>query len=298
MIIRDELVVEARQMLEQSSNRYHLMGAWVGLVLNPVFSITDYFNLPAQWKLMLGIRIVVSLITLSVVLLRGRLRINSFVLLSVPFLLISLQNAFVYRFISDADLLGQNLNYMAMFIGAAMFVQWRWKYSVVILLLSAFATAVFLFPNAAINVSSFLVNGGLLLGATGIFAGVLIQTRYRLTMRTIIAQLELKESKLQVEEQAEEIKRMNENLEDMIQDRTRELENKNGVLEEYAFINSHKLRGPVATILGLLNLFDYLELKKKEDQALISHMRTATENLDKVVKDITKAIEKGDQKIS
>jgi light-regulated signal transduction histidine kinase (bacteriophytochrome) len=39
-----------------------------------------------------------------------------------------------------------------------------------------------------------------------------------------------------------------------VQERTRELEKKNKALEEYAFINAHKLRSQVASILGLINL--------------------------------------------
>jgi len=52
-------------------------------------------------------------------------------------------------------------------------------------------------------------------------------------------------------------------LETRIDDRTRELndkntelENKNTQLANYAFLNAHKLRAPVATLLGLVMLFD------------------------------------------
>ncbi len=289
----EKLVNEARATMEQRSYVYHLVIAWVGLSLNPIFAITDRINIPEDWKTVLIIRLLVSAITLTIILLRKRLKINSVVLVSVPFLLISLQNAFVYQFIQPEDLIGQNLNYMAMFIGAAMFVLWRWHYSLVILVLSAIATMGFVAINHNIDFSMFFVKGGLLMIATSLFAAILIQTRYNLTMRAILAEIELKESKLILEEQAEEIRNMNENLEAMILNRTRELQKKNDALEEYAFINSHKLRGPVATILGLLNLFVYIDLKDK-DRELIGHMTTATEKLDNIVKDITKAIERGD----
>ncbi len=293
--VQNETVIdEARLMLEQNSFRYHLVAAWVGLSLNPFFAITDRYNIPEDWKTLLIIRLIVSSITLTLILLRKRLKLDSVILVSVPFLLISLQNAFVYKSIGYEDLLGQNLNYMAIFIGAAMFVLWRWQYSMVILIISAIATMGFLYLNDMVDISAFFVKGGLLLIATTLFAAVLIQTRYNLTMRTIIAQLELKKSKLISEAQAEKIRNMNENLEMMIQERTTELKKKNEALEEYAFINSHKLRGPVATVLGLLNLFTTIELKD-EDREIINHMTKATQNLDKVVKDITKAIERGDE---
>ena len=64
----------------------------------------------------------------------------------------------------------------------------------------------------------------------------------------------------------EEIRVINENLEKIVLERTKELEKKNKALEEYAFINAHKLRRPVASILGLVNLLNKTSLdgKRKE----------------------------------
>jgi len=53
--------------------------------------------------------------------------------------------------------------------------------------------------------------------------------------------------------QDEQIKSINENLEMLVRDRTLDLERKNKALEETAFINGHSLRGPVASILGLIS---------------------------------------------
>src|SRR6185503_9074678 len=54
----------------------------------------------------------------------------------------------------------------------------------------------------------------------------------------------------EINAQAEEIRGINENLEMLVQERTRELEKKNKALEESAFIIAHELRAPVASILG------------------------------------------------
>ncbi|MEL6537704.1 MAG: hypothetical protein AAFQ98_19945 [Bacteroidota bacterium] len=61
-------------------------------------------------------------------------------------------------------------------------------------------------------------------------------------------------------------------------------------LAQYAFINSHKLRAPVARLLGLANLM------KKEDMAftdphLLGHFEKSCEELDTVVKKITEMLE-------
>lgn len=91
--------------------------------------------------------------------------------------------------------------------------------------------------------------------------------------------------------QAEEIQGINENLEMLVKQRTAELEKKNQALEEYAFINAHKLRSPVASILGLVNLL--AKSGQKDDTTVIrEHLKASAERLDAIVRSITTAIEK------
>jgi len=120
----------------------------------------------------------------------------------------------------------------------------------------------------------------------------------RVEQRTKEIQLKTEEIQAQNEEilaQAEEIQGINENLEVIVQQRTAELEKKNKALEEYAFINAHKLRGPVASILGLLNLL--AKCKPGDDTHVIrQHLHESANKLDDVVRSITKAIEKADNK--
>lgn len=120
----------------------------------------------------------------------------------------------------------------------------------------------------------------------------------RVEERTREIQLKTEEIQAQNEEilaQAEEIQGINENLEMLVKQRTAELEKKNKALEEYAFINAHKLRSPVASILGLLNLLSKSD--KKEDTSVIrEHLQQSAAKLDEVVRSITKAIEKADHK--
>jgi ligand-binding sensor domain-containing protein len=98
----------------------------------------------------------------------------------------------------------------------------------------------------------------------------------------------------EISSQAEEIMQINENLEATVQQRTKELERKNQALEDYAFINAHKLRSPVATLLGLIYLFTRTsdETDKKE---IHKRLEDAANELDGVVNTITKAIERGDK---
>ncbi len=98
----------------------------------------------------------------------------------------------------------------------------------------------------------------------------------------------------EIQAQSEEIMGFNENLEALVKDRTRELEMKNRALEEYAFINAHELRAPVASILGLINLMRTVELKESE-KLYLEHLQRSADKLDAVVTSITLAIEKGDK---
>ena len=119
----------------------------------------------------------------------------------------------------------------------------------------------------------------------------------KVKQRTREIQLKTEEIQAQNEEimaQAEEIQGINENLEMLVKQRTAELEKKNKALEEYAFINAHKLRSPVASILGLVNLLAKSE--QKEDTKVIEHLKQSADKLDAIVRSITTAIEKADNK--
>jgi ligand-binding sensor domain-containing protein len=124
-----------------------------------------------------------------------------------------------------------------------------------------------------------------------------IELEKKVEERTLEIQRNSEEIQAQNEEimaQAEEIKGINENLEMIVNQRTAELERKNRALEEYAFINAHKLRSPVASILGLVNLLNKSDLN--DDCKVINrHLLNSADELDNIVRSITKAIEKGEQ---
>ncbi|MBY0424266.1 MAG: hypothetical protein K2Q22_01405, partial [Cytophagales bacterium] len=104
---------------------------------------------------------------------------------------------------------------------------------------------------------------------------------------------EIKRQHEEISLQAEEIKGMNENLEQLVKERTRQLELKNKTLEEYAFINAHQLRAPVASILGLISLINKMRTPAEKEE-LIGHLHESAHKLDNIVRSITTTIEKGD----
>ncbi len=102
----------------------------------------------------------------------------------------------------------------------------------------------------------------------------------------------LEEANAEVYAQNEVIASYNRSLEVLVEERTKDIQSLNQKLIEYAFFNSHKVRGPLARILGLIYL---IRLTKSVDQNENTHSiddqiemleKSATE-LDDVIKAIT-----------
>ncbi|MEP6733979.1 MAG: two-component regulator propeller domain-containing protein [Chryseolinea sp.] len=105
---------------------------------------------------------------------------------------------------------------------------------------------------------------------------------------------EIQAQNQEIQSQAEEIQGINDNLEMIVHERTSELEKRNKAAEEAAFIIAHELRAPVASVLGLINLITKTKLTK-DTRTIVSHMEGSAEKLNIVVRNITKAIERGDK---
>ena len=103
-------------------------------------------------------------------------------------------------------------------------------------------------------------------------------------------QKEIFDKSEKLKEQKEEIQAINETLELRVKERTSVLEAKNRQLTEYAFINSHVLRSPVSTIMGLVNLISYSTLPK-DDQMMYEYLKVSAQKLDDVVIKINNAID-------
>jgi PAS domain S-box-containing protein len=76
------------------------------------------------------------------------------------------------------------------------------------------------------------------------------------------------------------------NIEKILIQKTDEVEKRNKQLEDIANINSHKIRGPVATILGLLSLFDLDNFDSIDNKNLLDKLKITAERLDNVIREI------------
>ncbi len=206
-----------QEELDNTAKRFHIIGAWIAIIFDPIFAFTDFLNIPAHFPELLIIRCGVSIITLVTLFFYRKYRFPSYWLVLVPFLLISFQNAYTFRLIDDASIMGHSLNYIALFIGGGMFILWPLYLSVGVVLISVLMTYFFVNQNAAISADLFWVNGGLLKLVVELFMILLIHSRYRLTKKEIMARLALEKSKNLLGIQKNLIEKKNNQLMDSLQ---------------------------------------------------------------------------------
>jgi signal transduction histidine kinase len=101
-----------------------------------------------------------------------------------------------------------------------------------------------------------------------------------------------------LQEQHAQLSTYTNNLEKLVQERTKQIEatnqeliNQNIQLEQYAFITAHNLRAPIARLLGLTNLFDIKNLQNEFNATLIDKIQLTSQNLDDVIKDLNMILE-------
>ncbi len=186
--------VDWKTELHATAFKFHVIIAWVAVALNPVWAIGDFYNIPNHFIDFLIFRIVVSIATLGVLAFRKKLKDKPELIALIPFIGISVQNAYMYSVMNAAELQTHTFAYIALFIGAGMFVLWSPLYSIIVVAIS-FAANIILFKlNSELHVGEILINGAMLTASVAVFTILLIYTRTNLTKKEIIARLSLAKS--------------------------------------------------------------------------------------------------------
>ncbi|WP_333819919.1 cytochrome b/b6 domain-containing protein [Ohtaekwangia sp.] len=115
--------------------------------------------------------------------------------------------------------------------------------------------------------------------------------------RVFEANKKLEEANAEVSAQNEVIASYSKRLEALVEERTKDIQMLNRKLIEYAFFNSHKVRGPLARILGLVYLVKLTRSSEDEfsPQTFNSHiemLEKCANELDTVIKEITVILDK------
>lgn len=97
----------------------------------------------------------------------------------------------------------------------------------------------------------------------------------------------------EVSQQKDNLDRINSRLEEIISDRTKDLISKNRKLSEYSSHLSHQVRGPVATLKGLIMLSQDNLIEEKE---CIAQMKKCVDDIDEQIMDINIALHDPDRK--
>jgi len=100
----------------------------------------------------------------------------------------------------------------------------------------------------------------------------------------------LAEKNREIEMMSKKITEVNEQLEQLVIHRTEVLEGQNTRLTGYAFLNAHKLRAPLARIMGLVNLLQ-MKSDATEKPMIMNHLSVSSEELNEVVSSISKTIQ-------
>ncbi len=66
------------------------------------------------------------------------------------------------------------------------------------------------------------------------------------------------------------------------------IEEQNAALREIAFIESHKVRGPLATILGLQQLFNYEDFADPINKDVIEGVTKVSHELDLIIREVVR----------
>jgi serine phosphatase RsbU (regulator of sigma subunit) len=182
--------------LNKQASKFHLAGAWVAIVFNPIFGIADYFNINHHWEILIALRLLVALCSLVGIFLYKNKKISVEILVLIPFLGIILQNTYMYAVIRDAQHLQQHTySFLAVFFAGGLFILWERKYTIIVVALAFLASAIAL-PFNVLPFEDVVMNGGLLIYFVAIITIFVIDRRYQSTKSATI-------SRLEVEQQAE-----------------------------------------------------------------------------------------------
>ncbi len=130
-----------------------------------------------------------------------------------------------------------------------------------------------------------------------IYGGIIVRDDYERTSRVIRLQKmealqkgeEIQKKNQELNEKAIQIEQINKQLSQMIEAKTTRLEKQNNQLIEYAFFNSHKVRGPLARVLGLVELLKNTD-NKKEKALYLDKLDESARELDTVINEINKIL--------
>lgn len=213
---KKEISVKWEEAMDKDVLRYHLIICWVAVVFNLLFSAVDYVNNRDTWFQFFVIRLSISVITAFLIFMRPRWNMIAELLAFIPFMLISIQNAYMWSIMDADELQKHTFSYIALLIGGGMMLLWRRHWSFKVIYLSLPINILFFYLFSELSLEEILANGGFLTFMVSIIFIFLVDVRYRLTKSSIISRLKLERSNKQLERQKKIVDEKNKEILDSI----------------------------------------------------------------------------------
>jgi serine phosphatase RsbU (regulator of sigma subunit) len=208
--IADSIVKKA---FYESTEKTHIIACWVGILLNLVWAISDYFVQRDYFVSFFVFRLAISVISIVLLFIRKKIKVSIYSCMFVLVLGISIQNSYMWSVMDLAHFEEHTFAYMVLFIGTGMLVLWEGWLSIILLGLTVLSNLIFYNINSTLTPREFVIHGGLMTLTVLLFSLFLIRSRYKLTYNEIKSRLNLELSKQKLEMQNIEIEKQNKTLE-------------------------------------------------------------------------------------
>jgi signal transduction histidine kinase len=220
--------------------KYLSIGALIAIILNPLFAIVDYMTVADLWVQFLVIRIFVTAIHIAVYFNKNLMNEQPLKAGVIILATVVVQDAWFYSFTPQLTFTQVSLAYLADFVGAGMVLLWSPVIALAFLIGFVAVNAIFFSLNSTMILPDIMFEGGLLLLAGAAFSMAMVVFRYHSVKSMLISKMELIKSNEWMAVQNE-----------IIEEKSAELQKSNNRLKEFAYIVSHDLKAPLRGIRNI-----------------------------------------------
>jgi len=285
-ILNQKIVERWRKSFDQEARRIHTLMCIMAVIIFPIFAWFDLYTIPTQdyWTLT-SVRWGITLAILVGLIIQFIYSTSSLYLSLFAFSSISWFCAWACVLGRIEFLFQHHIAYSTVFLAASLFIMWHWAYSAFIVLSSIIVYVALTFYYQNFTLSQSVLNGGTVLLTLMILHPLIAFFRYESAKKECKLRIELEESNANwktskeeadewnrelllaregLNEANEELKVVNLHLENLVQARTQTLENTNsqlqkalGDLDRFLYSSYHDIKGPIARLRGLINVFQH-----------------------------------------
>ncbi|HMT27978.1 MAG TPA: ATP-binding protein [Bacteroidia bacterium] len=267
--------------------KYLTIGTIVAIILNPIFGIVDYLAMQEQWHQFMIIRVFITWVMAAAILYRPLMKYNAQLTGMIILCAVVTQDGYFYSMASPDAIQKLSLSYVADFVGASMVLMWSPTYAICFIAYFIVMNLCFFFANSSMPINEFLAGGGLLVLAGAMFAMAMVVFRYHSVKAMVISKIELIKSNEWMAVQNE-----------IIEEKSSELQRSNNRLKEFAYIVSHDLKAPLR---GIKNISMWIkedsgESLNNEGQAHLKLMDKQIAKMENLIKAILEYSKSGASK--